>query len=160
MRKRNLGQNKVMTQKPTLRTFLWYNDGLRDALKFYKATFGADMDVADEHLANEQLFTADFAIYGHQFIGMNTPGGEIFNSAISLSIQVDGQDETDRLWQALTAKGEPGQCGWCKDQWGVSWQVTPYQMRDYVGNPDQAIAQQNWGILRGMTKIQLSDFVK
>jgi len=155
-----LGQNKGMTQKSTLRTFLWYNDGLQKALKFYKATFEVDMEVAEENLVSEHLFTADFSIFGHKFIGMNTPGGEKFNSAISLSIQVDGQGETDRLWEALTAKGEPGQCGWCKDQWGVSWQVTPYQMRDYVGNPDQAIAQQNWGILRGMTKIQLSDFVK
>ena len=155
-----LGQNKLMTQKSTLRTFLWYNEGLQDALKFYKATFGVDMEVAEENLISENLFTAEFAILGHRFIGMNTPGGEKFNSAISLSLQVDGQEETDRIWDALTAKGEPGQCGWCKDEWGVSWQVTPYQMGEYVGNPDQSIAQQNWGILRGMTKIQLSDFVK
>ena len=118
------------------------------------------MEVAEENLISENLFTAEFAILGHRLIGMNTPGGEKFNSAISLSLQVDGQEETDRIWEALTTQGEPGQCGWCKDEWGVSWQVTPYQMGEYVGNPDQSIAQKNWSILMGMTKIQLSEFVK
>jgi len=149
-----------MTQPSTLKTFLWFSSGLQDALKFYKATFGDQMVVAEENLISEHLFTADFSIYGHEFIGMNTPGGDQFNNSISLSIQVDGQAETDRLWALITAQGEAGRCGWCKDQWGVSWQVTPYQMRDYVGHPDQAKAQQNWGILRDMGKIQLSDFVQ
>lgn len=149
-----------MTQPSTLKTFLWFNSGLPEALKFYKSTFGEGMQTAEENLISEQLFTADFSIYGHEFIGMNTPGGDTFNNSISLSIQVDGQGETDRLWEAITSIGEPGRCGWCKDKWGVSWQVTPFQMREYVGHPDGAIAQQNWGILREMTKIQLSDFVK
>ena len=156
----DLGQNIEMTQPSTLKTFLWYSSGLQDALKFYKETFGDGMRVAEENLVSEQLFTADFSIYGHEFIGMNTPGGDPFNNSISLSIQVDGQEETDRLWNALTTNGAPGRCGWCTDKWGVSWQVTPYQMRDYVGHPDGAKAEQNWGILREMTKIQLSDFVQ
>jgi len=155
-----LGQNNQMTQQSTLRTFLWFNSGLPDALKFYKATFGENMDVAEEILNSEHLFTAEFAIYGHQFIGMNTPGGEQFNSAISLSVQVDGQEEVDRLWDAITAAGEPGPCGWCKDQWGVSWQITPYQMGQYLGHPDPEKAQQNMAIMRAMGKIQLSDFVQ
>ena len=87
-----------MTQKSTLSTFLWYSDGLQEALKFYKATFGVDMEVAEENLVSETLFTAGFAIFGHTFIGMNTPGGEKFNSSISLSVQVDGQAETALLW--------------------------------------------------------------
>ena len=148
-----------MNQNSTLKTFLWFNDGLQSALQFYKQTFGDGMQVAEEHLNNENLFTADFSIYGHEFIGMCTPGGDTFNNSISLSIAVDGQEETDRLWEAITTRGAPGRCGWCTDKWGVSWQVTPIQMRDFVGHPEQAKAEQNWGILRGMTKIQLSDFV-
>ena len=149
-----------MTQPPSLKTFLWFNDGLQDALKFYRATFGEKLRMDEEHLSNPQLFTADFAIYGHEFIGMNMPGGDSFNNSISLSIQVDGQNETDRLWDAITADGEPGRCGWCKDKWGVSWQITPFQMRDFLGDPDGVKAQKNWGILREMNKIQLSDFVQ
>ena len=148
-----------MTQQSTLKTFLWFSSGLQDALNFYKDTFGEGMEVAQEHLNNQHLFTADFAIYGHEFIGMSMPGGDSFNNSISLSIQVDGQAETDRLWEAITMNGAPGRCGWCTDKWGVSWQVTPYQMRDFVGHSDQAKAEQNWGILRNMTKIQLSEFV-
>jgi len=105
------------------------------------------------------LFTADFSIYGHEFIGMCIEGGPEFNSSISLSIQCDGQEETDRLWAAITAEGEAGQCGWCKDKWGISWQITPLQMRDYLGHSDPTKAQANWGILRNMGKIQLSDFL-
>jgi len=126
---------------------------------FYKEIFGDHMRVSAADLANRNLFTADFAIYGHEFIGMNTPGGDPFNNSISLSIQVDGQDETDRIWSAITTNGQPGRCGWCTDKWGVAWQVTPLQMRDFVGHPDREKAERNWGILREMTKIQLSDFV-
>jgi len=149
-----------MTQPSNLRTFLWFSSGLQEALNFYKEIFGDQMRVAEENLVSPELFTADFAIYGHEFIGMNTPGGDPFNNSISLSIQVDGQTETDRLWEAITSSGAEGRCGWCTDKWGVSWQVTPFQMRDFVGHPDPAKAQENWGILRGMTKIQLSDFVR
>ncbi len=149
-----------MTQASTLKTFLWFNSGLQEALSFYKATFGDQMKVAEENLVNPDLFIADFAIYGHEFIGMNTPGGESFNTSISLSIQVDGQEETDRLWDAITRNGASGKCGWCTDKWGISWQVTPYQMRDFVGHSDGEKAKQNWGILMGMTKIQLSEFVQ
>jgi 2-polyprenyl-6-hydroxyphenyl methylase/3-demethylubiquinone-9 3-methyltransferase len=148
-----------MSEPSVLRTFLWYSDGLHDALNFYKATFGDGLQIAEEHLFNPQVFTAEFSLYGQKIIGMNTPGGDRFNSAISLSVQVDGQAETDRLWEAITANGEPGSCGWCKDQWGVSWQITPFQMQDFVGHSDPTVAQRNWGILMEMTKIQLSDFV-
>ena len=147
-----------MNEKSVLKTFLWYQDDLEGALAFYKDIFN-DVEIREENSMNDKLFTADFTIFGHEFIGMSVQGGEAFNSSISLSLQVDGQEETDRLWDAITKDGEAGLCGWCKDKWGVSWQITPIQMRDYLGNPDPEKAQQNWGILRNMGKIQLSDFV-
>jgi predicted 3-demethylubiquinone-9 3-methyltransferase (glyoxalase superfamily) len=144
----------------SLKTFLWFQKDLEEALNFYKATF-KDVVVREENRMGEgaPLFTADFSIYGHEFIGMCIEGGPEFNSSISLSIQCDGQEETDRLWAAITAEGEAGQCGWCKDKWGVSWQITPLQMRDFLGHSDPTKAQANWGILRNMGKIQLSDFL-
>jgi len=144
----------------SLKTFLWFQKDLEEALIFYKATF-KDVVVREENRMGEgaPLFTADFSIYGHEFIGMCIEGGPEFNSSISLSIQCDGQEETDRLWAAITAEGEAGQCGWCKDKWGISWQITPLQMRDYLGHSDPTKAQANWGILRNMGKIQLSDFL-
>jgi predicted 3-demethylubiquinone-9 3-methyltransferase (glyoxalase superfamily) len=155
-----VGQNYTMTQRATLKTFLWYSADMQNALRFYKEIFGDEMVIDASHLEHENLFTSDFSIFGHEIIGMNVPGGDSFNNSISLSIQVDGQGETDRLWAALTEKGEAGRCGWCKDAWGVSWQVTPYQMRDYLSLPDPEKAQQNWAILREMGKIELSKFVQ
>lgn len=150
-----------MSQPSSLKTFLWYQHDLEEALNFYKSTFGDAVVVREENRMGEgaPLFTADFSIYGHEFMGMCIEGGPTFNTAISLSIQCDGQEETDRLWAAITAEGEAGRCGWCTDKWGVSWQITPFQMRDYLGNPNSEKAQKNWGILRNMGKIQLSDFL-
>ena len=144
----------------SLKTFLWFQKDLEEALNFYKDTF-KEVVVREENRMGEgaPLFTADFSIYGHEFIGMCIEGGPAFNSSISLSIQCDGQEETDRLWAAITAEGDAGQCGWCKDKWGISWQITPLQMRDYLGHSDPTKAQANWGILRNMGKIQLSDFL-
>ena len=106
---------------------------------------------------NGTLFTADFSIFGHEFIGMNWAGGPEFNDSISLSLNVDGQDEVDRLWDAFTAKGKAGQCGWLKDEWGLSWQVSPIQMREHLENPDRAKAEYANNALRKMTKIVIRD---
>ncbi len=149
-----------MTEPTVLKTFLWFQNDLEEALNFYKRTF-KDVVIKEENRIGEgaPVFTADFTIFGHEFIGMCIEGGPKFNSSISLSIQCDGQAETDRLWAAITAEGEAGQCGWCTDKWGVSWQITPLQMREYLGHSDPEKAQKNWGILRDMGKIQLSDFL-
>jgi predicted 3-demethylubiquinone-9 3-methyltransferase (glyoxalase superfamily) len=148
-----------VTQPSTLKTFLWFNNGLQDALKFYKALFGEQMRVDDQNLTSEHLFTVDFSIYGHEFIALNIPGADTFNNSISIVLQVDGQNETDRLWDSITSNGEPGRCGWCKDKWGVSWQVIPFQMSEFLGDSDIAKAAQNMGIMQQMTKIQLSEFI-
>ena len=147
-----------MSTPSSLKTFLWFSDDLEAALDFYLATF-KNVEIREKNYMGEKLFTADFSIFDHEFIGMSIEGGDTFNNAISLSIQCDGQEETDRLWDAIGAEGQPGQCGWIKDKWGLQWQITPFQMRDHLGNADPEKAQANWGKLMQMTKIQLSDFV-
>jgi hypothetical protein len=93
-----------------LKTFLWFQSDLEEALNFYKATF-KDVVVQEENRMQPDapLFTADFTIYSHEFIGMSIEGGPKFNESISLSIQCDGQIEVDRLWDAITKDGESGQ---------------------------------------------------
>ena len=91
---------------------------------------------------------------------MGWPGGPKFNDSISLSLNVDGQAEVDRLWDAITHDGEAGQCGWCKDKFGLSWQVSPIQMRDWLENADPAISSYAWQALRGMTKIVIDGLHK
>ena len=147
-----------MTATPILRTFLWIPEKLDEALAFYRETFGVVIHSENRLGPEGTLFTADFSIYGHEFIGLNWAGGPAFNDAISLSLSVDGQEEVDRLWSAITAEGKEGQCGWCTDKWGVSWQVTPIQMRDYLGNPDPEKAAYANAALRQMTKIVIADF--
>lgn len=128
------------------------------ALDFYQSVF-TDFKINSENRPSpdKPRFTADFTIYGHEFIGMNWPGGDPFNNAISLSLNVDGQDEVDRLWDAITGKGKAGRCGWCEDEFGITWQVSPIQMREHLENPDpekRAFANQ---ALQQMTKIVLRD---
>lgn len=149
-----------MTKSPQLKTFLWFPGNMDDALAFYQEHMGAVIHGDHTLEPGAKRFTADFTIYGHDFIGLNWPGGPEFNDAISLSLNVDGQEEVDRLWNAITKDGSEGQCGWCKDAWGVSWQVSPIQMRDYLENEDPEVAQYAMTALRAMGKIVLADFVK
>jgi predicted 3-demethylubiquinone-9 3-methyltransferase (glyoxalase superfamily) len=103
------------------------------------------------------IFTADFSIFGHDLIGMNWAGGPHFNESISLSIQCDGQKEIDRLWKAITKEGQEGQCGWCKDKWGLSWQVTPFELGGYLGNADPVLSHYANQAFRKMKKIVIRD---
>lgn len=147
-----------MTKKSTLRTFLWFNENLEEALDFYTATFkDVIIKSSGRPEPSGKLMTAEFTIYGHEFVGMGWPGGPEFNDSISLSIACDGQEETDRLWDAITKKGKAGQCGWCKDEFGVSWQVSPIQMSEHLENPDPLKSAYAWNALRKMQKIVISD---
>jgi predicted 3-demethylubiquinone-9 3-methyltransferase (glyoxalase superfamily) len=143
-------------QNTKLKTFLWFSGGLEEALNFYTATFD-DVVIHSKNRMGDQLFTADFSIFGHEFIGMNWAGGDKFNDSISLSLNVDGQEEVDRIWAAITAEGREGQCGWCYDKWGLTWQVSPIQMRDWLGHPDAEVREYANTALRGMTKIVIDE---
>ena len=93
------------------------------------------------------------------FIGMNMPtsGVNYFNDSISLMIQVDGQAEVDRIYDAIVAEGEEIACGWCKDKWGVVWQIVPFQLRDWVEHSDPEVQQYAWQALRKMKKIVIDE---
>ena len=145
-----------------LKTFIWYPEGLGQVLDFYQGIFKENMQVSDRNeLANGEIFTASFKIFDQEFISMATEGGAEFNYSISLHVMCDGQAEVDYYWDALIRDGgEPGNCGWLKDKFGLSWQVTPFQMGEYLGNPDPETAQYAMTALRSMHKIVLADFVK
>jgi len=149
-----------MSSSSSICTFLWFESGLDSALEFYKTVFGSDLVVHSEQKMGSSLFSIEYSILGHRFTGMCSPGGPKFSDAISLQLKVDGQEEVDRIWDALALEGEVKKCGWIRDKFGVAWQIIPHQMSEFVGHPDSNIAQQNWAILRGMAKISLCDFVK
>lgn len=140
-----------------LKTFLWFDGQLDEALTFYKSVF-SDMEIHSENRNDQgQIFTADFQIYGHSFIAMNWPGGPKFNDAISLSLNVDTQEESDRLWDAITKEGRAIACGWCADKFGLVWQVCPKEMRKWLEHQDPAIRDYANAQLRQMQRIVVAD---
>jgi predicted 3-demethylubiquinone-9 3-methyltransferase (glyoxalase superfamily) len=151
-----------MSATTSLKTFLWFPGNLGEALHFYKGLFNENLVIhsAGHPEPDGKLMTADFSIFGQEFIGMGWPGGPQFNDSISLSINCDGQDQVDYYWDSITERGKAGQCGWCVDEFGLSWQVSPIQMRDHLQNPDPQKSAFAWQAMRGMTKIVIQDLIK
>ena len=143
-----------------LKTFLWFDGTLAEAIEFYRETF-TDFNMGSTNYSPDgKLFTADFEIYGHQFIAMNWPGGPKFNDSISLSLNVDSQEESDRLWNAITSEGRAIGCGWCADKFGLVWQVSPKEMRIWLEHEDQEVRMYANEQLRSMQRIVVAELHK
>ena len=117
---------------------LWFNKDAQDAARFYAATF-PDSEVTAVHKAPSDypggragdVLTVEFTVLGIPCLGLN--GGPVFkhSEAFSFQIATDDQKETDRYWNAIVGNGgQESQCGWCKDRWGLSWQITPRVLTD------------------------------
>ena len=144
-------------------TCLWFDGRAREAAQFYTSIF-PDSELADNWLAptdtpgNKQgeEVVVNFKIFGREFIALN--GGPQFphTEAISFQIPCKDQAEIDKYWNLLTKDGgEESQCGWLKDKYGVSWQVTSPEMMKYLGGSDPAGAQRATQAMLEMTKINL-----
>ena len=107
------------------------------------------------------VLTVDFTHDGRRFQGINGGPDFTFNEAISLVVECDDQAEVDRLWDALTADGgEPGPCGWLKDRFGVSWQITPRRLNELVSDPDPERARRAMEAMLKMGKIEIAELEK
>ena len=103
------------------------------------------------------VLTVDFTVLGIPCIGLN--GGPVFKQSEAFSFQVatDDQAETDRYWNAIVdSGGQESQCGWCKDKWGVSWQITPRILAENMDNPDKAAAKRVFEAMMSMKKIDVA----
>lgn len=112
---------------------LWYEKDAEAAARFYAATFPDSALIAVHHAPTDypggkkgDVLTVEFTVLGIPCLGLN--GGPVFkhNEAFSFQVATDDQEETDRYWNAIVGHdGQESQCGWCKDKWGISWQITP-----------------------------------
>ena len=143
---------------------LWYNHDAEEAAQFYAKTF-PNSSVESVHRAPSnfpggragQVLTVQFTVCGVPCIGLN--GGDIFkhSEAFSFQIATEDQAETDRYWNAIVGNGgEESQCGWCRDKWGFSWQITPRVLLEAIGNPDRAAAKRAFEAMMPMRKIDIA----
>lgn len=143
---------------------LWYDREALDAATFYAETF-PDSAVGAVHRApgdfpsgqEGDILTVEFTVAGIPCIGLN--GGNAFrqSEAFSFQIATDDQEETDRLWDAIVDNdGEESACGWCKDKWGVSWQITPRALTEAFQDPDRAAAKRAFDAMMEMRKIDIA----
>ena len=143
---------------------LWYDGDAEDAARFYAETF-PDSAVTAVHRApgdypagkQGDVLTVEFMVMGIPCLGLN--GGPVFKHSEAFSFQVatTDQEETDRYWNAIVGNGgQESACGWCKDKWGLSWQITPLALSEAVTNPDPAVAKRAFEAMMQMTKIDVA----
>ncbi len=101
--------------------------------------------------------TVSFELNGQEFVGLNGGPQFTFDEAISFQIGCENQDEVDRYWNALTDGGEEGPCGWLKDRYGLSWQVTPTGMDELFNDPDKGRANRAMKAMLAMRKLDIEE---
>ena len=143
---------------------LWYDDGAEYAARFYARTFpdskvGAVQRAPGDNPSGKEgdVLTVEFTVLGVACLGLN--GGPAFkhNEAFSFQVATEDQSETDRYWNAIVGNsGQESECGWCKDKWGISWQITPIALTNAYTSPDRAAAKRAFDAMMTMRKIDIA----
>src|SRR6201991_5138385 len=150
--------------KPKNTICLWFDKDAQEAARFYAATF-PDSKVTAVHEApgdypggkKGDVLTVEFTVIGVPCLGLN--GGPAFkhNEAFSFQVATADQAETDRYWNAIVGNGGgESACGWCKDKWGFSWQITPRQLNEGLADPDKAASKRVFEAMMTMRKIDVA----
>ncbi len=141
---------------------LWFDTQAEEAAAFYVQVFPNSRVVNVTHYPEGapreagMVMTVEFELDGQRFVGINGGPEFSFDEAVSFQITCETQDELDAYWDKLTDGGEEGPCGWLKDRFGLSWQVTPAGMEEVFADPDPAKAQRAMQAMLGMRKLDLA----
>ena len=153
-----------MEKKPKAKVCLWYEGEAEAAARFYASVFPdsalhavtrAPGDYPDGKEGS--VLVVEFTVLGIPCVGIN--GGPMFKHSEAFSFQVytEDQTETDRYWNAIVSNGgQESQCGWCKDRWGISWQITPRVLMDSLADPDRAASKRVFAAMMPMRKIDVA----
>ena len=143
---------------------LWYDGTAEEAARFYAKTFPNSSVTAVHHAPGDfpdgragQVLTVEFTVVGVPCLGLN--GGPTFKHSEAFSFQIitEDQAETDRYWNAIVGNGgAESACGWCKDRWGLSWQITPRVLMEAVTGKDQKAAKRAFDAMMKMKKIDVA----
>ena len=143
---------------------LWYDHDAEEAARFYAQTFpdssvGAIVLAPGDYPSGKEgdVITVNFTVLGIPCIGLN--GGPEFkhNEAFSFQVATQDQEETDRYWNAIVNNsGQESECGWCKDKWGISWQIIPMALLEASYSPDPAVAKRVFDAMLKMKKIDVA----
>ncbi len=140
--------------------FLWFENQAEEAATLYVSLF-EDAEITETTRYPEgmpaagQVMTINFRLEGQEFTALNGGPQYTFTEATSFVVHCEDQDEVDRLWEQLTDGGEPGQCGWLKDRFGLSWQIVPDRLGELLGDPDPERAQRAVQAMLQMGKIEI-----
>ncbi|MFC0686080.1 VOC family protein [Novosphingobium clariflavum] len=156
-----------MTARPRRaknRICLWYDGAAEEAANFYAGVFPDTVVTAVTRSPADypdgkagDVLTVEFSVMGIECLGLN--GGPHFpqTEAFSFQVETETQEETDRYWNAIVGNGgAESMCGWCKDKWGLSWQITPRALSDALTNPDRAASRRAMEAMMTMRKIDIA----
>lgn len=143
---------------------LWFDGSAEEAARFYAQTFpnssvGKVHRAPGDYPAGKQgnVLTVEFTVCGIPCLGLNGGPGVPHTDAFSFQISTEDQAETDRLWHAIVSNGgKESACGWCKDQWGLSWQITPRVLMEAITHADPAVAKRAFTAMMTMGKINIA----
>jgi len=153
-----------MNNKIKIQPCLWFNKNAEEAARFYAATF-PDSRVTAVHKSPSDypdgkagdVLTVEFTVLGQPFVGLNGGPAFAFDEAISFQVFTDTQEETDRYWNAIVSNGgQESECSWCKDKFGVSWQIVPRVLIDAINDADTAVAKRAMEAMMTMKKIDIA----
>jgi predicted 3-demethylubiquinone-9 3-methyltransferase (glyoxalase superfamily) len=141
---------------------LWFDTEAEAAAEFYCSVFPSSRIVSTARYTESgpreagMVMVVEFELNGHRFAGINGGPEFKFDEAVSFQINCDDQDEIDYYWDKLSQGGSEGPCGWLKDKFGLSWQVTPTGMEELFNDPDTSRADRAMQAMLGMKKIDMA----